>query len=151
MSSISSPHPQRAARRSPKLSLELRPSKKNPWALYIQPKVLESSVKNLMERTLSVWSDCNIWDHLCKWSFLTDHSFRTLPIWQNYCLQYCSSVSCLKYNNQANARWVGSGLCNLNVPFHWTRVDHYDHYRLKCHKFVTYKHMVKSETGKRAV
>ena len=33
-------------------------------ALSIQPKILEILVRNQMERTILVWSDWNIWDHL---------------------------------------------------------------------------------------
>ena len=39
-------------------------------------------------------------------------------IWQNCCPQYRSFVSCLQ-KQQPNARWLGSGLCNRNVPLHW--------------------------------
>ena len=38
-------------------------------ALSIQPKIPEISVRNQMERTISVLSDRNIWDHLCPSTF----------------------------------------------------------------------------------
>ena len=41
-------------------------------ALSIQPQIPEISVWNQMERTISVLSDQNIWDHLWRRSILTD-------------------------------------------------------------------------------
>ena len=38
----------------------------------------------------------------------------------NCCPQYRSFVSWLQ-ERKPNTRWPGSGLCNLNVPFHWAR------------------------------
>ena len=35
-----------------------------PGVLSVQPKILEISVRNKMEWTISVRSDRNIWDHL---------------------------------------------------------------------------------------
>ena len=32
---------------------------------------------------------------------------------------FCFSCVCIW--RESNARWLGSGLCNRNVPFHWTR------------------------------
>ena len=43
----------------------------------------------------------------------------SLSIWQNCCSQYLFFVSFLQ--ELSNAPWLGSGLCNWNVPFHWTR------------------------------
>ena len=40
-------------------------------ALSIQPKYLQLLVRNQMERTISVRSDRNIWDHLWRWFTLT--------------------------------------------------------------------------------
>ena len=59
---------------------------------------------------------------------LFDRSFRTLPIWQNCCLQYCSSVSCLKYNNQANARWSERTieLQNYKTGIRWQHYESFD-------------------------
>ena len=44
----------------------------------------------------------------------------SLSIWQNCCSLYRSFVSCLQ-EQWPNVRWLGSGLCNRNVPFHWAR------------------------------
>ena len=39
--------------------------------LSIKPNISEISVGSQMERSVSVWSDRNIWDHLWRWSTLT--------------------------------------------------------------------------------
>ena len=46
----------------------VRPEFSGPWALSIQPKSPEFRLVHQMERTISVWSDRNIWDQLWRWS-----------------------------------------------------------------------------------
>ena len=41
------------------------------WVLFIQLKIPEFSDRNRMERTISLRSDRNIWEHLWRWSTLT--------------------------------------------------------------------------------
>ena len=61
------------------------------------------------------------------WSTLTSpvisvgRTEMSLSIWQNFCPQYCSFVSCPQ-EQWSKARWRGSVLCNHNVPFHWAHV-----------------------------
>ena len=45
-----------------------RITKHNPRVLSIMPKILGISVEIQMERSVSVSSDRNIWDHLWRWS-----------------------------------------------------------------------------------
>ena len=47
-------------------------------------------------------------------------SDRNVPFYlTKLCLpQYHSFVSCLQ-EQKPNVRWLGWGLCNRNVPFHW--------------------------------
>ena len=65
-----------------------------------QPKIPEISVWNQMEKTISIRSDRNIWDHPSRWSTLTGQvtsvgrTETSLSIWQNCCPQYRSFVSC---------------------------------------------------------
>ena len=95
--------------------------------LSIQPQIPEISVGNQMERTISVRSDQNIWDYLWRWSVYFERSghFGWLD-WNvpfhltNCCPKYGSFVSCLQEQSQ-NARWLGSGPCDRNVPFHLAR------------------------------
>ena len=97
----------------------------NPWALFMQPENPEISVSTsngtnhfgLVRLEYSgpalkvvhsdqsshfSWSDWNVPFHLTK---------LCLP-------QYRSFVSCLQ-EQYPNVRWLGWGLCNRNVPFHW--------------------------------
>ena len=79
-----------------------------------------------MERTILVRSDRNIWEHLWRWSTLTGlvisvgQTNMSLCTWQNCCPQYRYFVSYLQ-EQWPNAWWLGSGLCNRNVPFHSLR------------------------------
>ena len=73
-----------------------------------------------LEQTISVWSYRNIGDQLWMWSTLTGRVIlfgrteMSLSIWQNCYPQYSSFVSSLQ-EQQQNAPWCGSGLCNWNV------------------------------------
>ena len=98
-----------------------------PGPLSVQPKISEIFLRNQqMERTISVRSDRNIWEHLWRWSTLTGlvisvgQTNMSLCTWQNCCPQYRSFVSYLQ-EQWPNAWWLGSGLCNRNVPFHSLR------------------------------
>ena len=75
------------------------------WALTIQPKIAEISVgtSNLMERTISVWSDQNIRDLLWRWSSLTglvisDGRFHLSPV------PLFSSLLTIAYKNNNQTR-----------------------------------------------
>ena len=66
------------------------------------PKFQKFLLVHHIKRTISVWSDQNIWDHLWKWSALTGQvisvgrTVMSLSIWQKCCPQYRSFVSCLQ-------------------------------------------------------
>ena len=71
-----------------------------------------------MEQIISVLSYRNIRDQLWRWSILTGLviSDQNIPFpLTNCCAHYRSFVSWLQ-EQKPNARWPGSGLCNLNVP-----------------------------------
>ena len=54
-----------------------------PRVLSIMPKILEILVGIQMERSVSVSSDRNIWDHLWRWSLILEYSNRNLSFHSN--------------------------------------------------------------------
>ena len=81
-----------------------------------------------MERTSSVRSDWNIWEHLWRWSTLTGPVISVGPtelslsiltklfsLVQLFCI--------LLTRTKPYARWLGSGLCKRNVPLHWALTE----------------------------
>ena len=88
------------------------------------PDILFGTSNGTNHFDLVIWSDRNIRDQLWRWSTLTGpvisvgRTEMSLSIWQNCCSQYLFFVSFLQ--ELSNAPWLGSCLCNWNVPFHWT-------------------------------
>ena len=86
-----------------------------------------------MERTISVWSDRNIRDHLWRWSTLTGRTGRTemaLSIWQIRHSQYRSSVPCFQRQN-GGMQWFNVRVLHLSVEtdaqiykYYWCIVAH---------------------------
>ena len=77
-----------------------------------------------MERTISVRSNRNIWDHLRRWSpvrqarsFLSIVPKCPFPFDKIVVRSTAPLSPADNYNNQTRG-WLGSGLCNRNVPFH---------------------------------
>ena len=91
-------------------------------ALSIQPQISEISVDTangtahfgLVRLEYSV-----LFDQSTVISF--GRTEMSLSIWQNFCPQYCFFVFCPQ-EQWYKARWLGSVLCNRNVPFHWAHV-----------------------------
>ena len=96
---------------------------------------------NLMEQTIHVRSDQNNCNPLWRWSTLTSLVISLpLSIWQNCCLQYCSSASYAKHS----VAWVRS--VQLIVLFHseseiskisilnfcWIESAHYSYDKAQC-------------------
>lgn len=97
------------------------------WAFSIQRKILENLITNQMEWAISVLSDQNIIrDLLGRWSTLTSpvipvglsdlnvlfHLTKLLFPESLFCILFTSTIT------KCMVAW--SGLCNWNIPFHWT-------------------------------
>ena len=93
------------------------------WALSIQPKIPEISIRNQMELTISIRSDRNIRDHLCRWSTFTG---QLIFFWSDqnvlfHLTKLLSSITlfCILLTRitKPNARWLGPGLSNRSILF----------------------------------
>ena len=75
------------------------------------PKVRKIWLVHQMGRTISVWSDWNIWDQLWRWSTVTGlvisvgRTEMSLSICQNCCSQFRSFLSCLQDQVVSNGKW----------------------------------------------
>ena len=78
-----------------------------PGTLSIRHKIPEISVRNQMERTISAWSDRNIWGYLWRWSTLAGPIILIGRTEMCLFISALTFVSCLQITKRAVAR-VGS-------------------------------------------
>ena len=97
------------------------------WALSIQPKIPVIWLVHQMERTISVWSDRNIRDHLWRWSTYLGRSDRNVP-------STVVSYPAYKNNNQTCG---GLGLVCVTRVYH--SIGHVEFPKFQTGIFVEWK------------